>query len=157
MNLAFVKTKTSLAFTETLYVVFFVGLVCAFRAVTSICIGVMILAGIILHRQGIMSTFKRSLVTSFVISCIIFFFLQAFSLLYTTNLQESLNDARLKSGLIFTPLAVLFLFAIDGRKLKNFTPGIASCCFLPLFIFYMQQRMLISCTLPAAYFSITHW
>ena len=111
MNFAFAKTKTGLAFTEILYLVFFIGLVCAFRAVTSICIGTMVLTGIILYKNDLKFIFGNKLLALFTISCCVFFFLQIISLSFTTNLAEGLNDARLKSGLVFTPFAVLFLFA----------------------------------------------
>jgi O-antigen ligase len=110
MNFAFVKTKTSLTFTEILYLVFFIGLICAFRAVTSICIGTMVLAGLILNRSAIKAVLKKNPAMLFAFNCSVFFFLQCLSLLYTTDLPTGLNDARLKSGLVFTPLALLVFF-----------------------------------------------
>lgn len=114
MNFAYVKTKAGLTFTETLYIVFFIGLVCAFRAITSICIGAMLLTGMVLYKKNLKLIFSDNSLVFFTISCCIFFFLQILSLLYTTNLPEGLNDARLKSGLVFTPLATLFLVGRNG-------------------------------------------
>lgn len=119
MNYAFSKIRSWLSFTEILYVAFFISLICAFRAITSISIGLMIVAGIILHKSNLKSSFDKRIVNLFAISCILFFFLQSISLLYTTNQSEGLNDARLKSGLIFTPLALLFLFVANHYEYKK--------------------------------------
>jgi hypothetical protein len=109
MNFAFAKTKTSLAFTEILYLVFFIALICAFRAITSICIGLMVLTGLILNKATIKEVFKTNSSLLFALSCFIFFLLQCVSLLYTCDLPAGLNDTRLKSGLIFLPLVSLVL------------------------------------------------
>ena len=39
MNYAFSKSKTWLSFTEILYLILFISVICVFRAVTSMCIG----------------------------------------------------------------------------------------------------------------------
>ena len=116
MNYAFTKTKMRVSFTEMLYLIFFISLICAFRAITSMCIGTMILAGIIIHKPSLKSIFNTKAANLFAIGCILFFFLQALSLLYTNNLHEGLHDAQLKSGLIFTPLALLILHTSNNEE-----------------------------------------
>lgn len=119
MNFAFPITKLRLTFTEILYVIFFVGLICAFRAVSSMCIGLMLLTGLSQQRSQLRSLLINNPGNHFIWGCITFFLLQAVSLLYTNDLYEGLGNIQKKSGLLFTPLVVVFLINIDKEKLKR--------------------------------------
>src|SRR5436190_6203422 len=109
MKYAFSKTKTWLSFTEILYLILFISVICAFRAVTSICIGLMVLAGLIEQKFKPRLFFSMHAENLFMTGCILFFFLQLLSLTYTNDLYEGLSNAQKKTGLVFTPLAVYFL------------------------------------------------
>jgi len=108
MNYAISKIKIRLSFTEVLYLILFISVICAFRAVTSMCIGLMILVGFVEQK------FKTRLFTTypeniFIGGCILFFLLQVLSLTYTSDFYEGLSNAQKKTGLVFTPLALYFL------------------------------------------------
>ncbi|MCW3117142.1 MAG: hypothetical protein JWM28_1224 [Chitinophagaceae bacterium] len=107
MNHALKKIKARLSFTEILYLIFFISLICAFRAVTSICTGLILAAGIIQHKPSLKSLFSRDPGTQFAAGCILYFLLQIISLFYTHHMPDAWNDIRLKSGLVFLPLAII--------------------------------------------------
>ena len=88
-----------------LYLVFFASLICSFRAISSICIGLILLTGLITNRGSLLSSFKKGPDIFFMAGCILFFLLQLVSLLHTDDQQEAWDHVRLKSGLVITPLA----------------------------------------------------
>lgn len=118
MNHAFTKIKTRLSFTEILYLIFFVSIICAFRAVTSICTGLILVTGILQNRPVIQSLFTSNPRNQFTVACILFFLLQVISLLYTNDLFAGWNNVRLKSGLVFLPLAILYTGYLKSDRIK---------------------------------------
>ena len=119
MNHAFTKIKAWLPFTEILYIIFFVSLICAFRAITSICTGLILVTGIIQRKSSIQSLFTGNPRIQFAAGCILFFLLQIISLLYTHDIHEGWNDIRIKSGLVFLPLAILCIGDITRETIKK--------------------------------------
>ncbi|MGC4036813.1 MAG: O-antigen ligase family protein [Chitinophagaceae bacterium] len=119
MNTAFIKTRAWLSFTEVLCVIFFISIICAFRAVTSISIALMILAGIIQQSKISLAAIVHSSLFPFFTGCVLFFFWQTFSLLYTGNFEAGLNDTRLKTGLLFTPCLIFFIICFKPGELKK--------------------------------------
>ncbi|WP_143774045.1 O-antigen ligase family protein [Niastella vici] len=86
------------------YQVFVVGTLCAFRAVSSIMIGLILVTSIIQNKnlQGVW--LNRQLKHPFVITCGLFFLLQLIPLAYTNNFFEGWKHVQVKSALLFIPL-----------------------------------------------------
>lgn len=91
-------------FLLTIYLIFFVSVVFSLRAVSSICLGVILLTGVVVSSRNLL--IKKSF-SVFIISCLLLFLLQCFSLLYTTNISEGMKLTQRTSALIFAPAAVL--------------------------------------------------
>jgi O-antigen ligase len=87
-----------------MYLIFFVSVVFSFRAISSISLGLVVLTGLVVNRKNL--PVKKSF-SLFIISCLLLFLLQCFSLLYTTNISEGMKLAQRSSALIFIPAAVL--------------------------------------------------
>ena len=119
MNHAFTKIEARLSFTEILYIIFFVSFICAFRAITSICTGAILITGIIQGKPAIQSLFTGNPRNQFAAGCILFFLFQITSLLYTHDTQQGWNDTRLKSGLVFLPLAILCTGYMTRKTIKK--------------------------------------
>src|SRR5678816_3233849 len=83
-----------------LYLAFFVSLVFAFRAITSISIALILIAGLVKNRIEQKRFFNRNLVNPLVIFCGLLLILQFISLLYTNDLDQGWKNIRLKSGLV---------------------------------------------------------
>jgi len=85
------------------YQIFVVGTLCAFRAVSSIMIGLILVVSIIQNKnlQGVW--LNRRLKHPFVITCGLFFLLQLIPLAYTSNLYEGWKHVQVKSALLFIP------------------------------------------------------
>lgn len=120
MNKALTKTETLSCFTWASYILFFTSFICSFRAITSISIACILLCSIIENKPGPRIFFSGLIKNPVFITCCLFFLLQVISLLYTQNTQAGWDNIRLKSGLLFIPLA---FYGIDqltpgtGRKL----------------------------------------
>jgi O-antigen ligase len=91
------------------------------------CIGLMILTGLTQQQFRPAVWFNNSPQTHFIWGCILFFLLQLISLAYTNDFYGGLSNIQKKSGLLFTPLAVVALNKPDGDKLKKL---FALYCFL---------------------------
>ncbi len=89
-----------------LYLAFFVSLVFAFRAVSSISIALILVTGLIKNAIEQKSLFNRNTLNPFVIACGLLFFLQLISLLYTTDMEQGWKNIRLKSALVIIPLSL---------------------------------------------------
>ena len=107
MNLAFKKIQARISFTEIGYLIFFISLVCAFRAITCISIVLLVIAGMIEKRFTLRTLLSRHPANEFALLCSLFLLLQIFSLVYTHNMQAGWTDLQLKSGLVFLPFAVI--------------------------------------------------
>ena len=71
-----------------LYLAFFVSLIFAFRAVSSISVALLLATGLVKNRIGHKSFFNRDQVNPMVIFCGLFFLLQFISLLYTSDMEQ---------------------------------------------------------------------
>jgi len=103
-----------------LYLAFFVSLVFAFRAVSSISVALMLLAALIKNRIEQKRLFNRNILHPLVICCSLFFVLQFVSLLYTADIGQGWKIIRLKSALVVIPLSLCCCEYINGptrRKL----------------------------------------
>src|SRR5215212_5755970 len=87
-----------------LYLVFLVSVVGAFRAVSSIAIGLIIVVSFIQNKKLTGAWFNRNLRNPFFLTCSLFFLLQLISLAYTGNFQEGWKHVQVKSALLFIPL-----------------------------------------------------
>src|SRR6185312_17157819 len=89
-----------------LYLAFFVSLVFAFRAVSSISVALLFVAGIIKNRIEQKSFFNQNLINPMAIFCSVLFLLQFASLLYTNDMEQGWKNIRAKSALFIIPLAL---------------------------------------------------
>ncbi|HET9429632.1 MAG TPA: O-antigen ligase family protein [Chitinophagaceae bacterium] len=113
--------KNKLLFTQVitlLYILFFSSLVFSFRAVSSISIGLLFIAGLILNRKELKARLGAS-TRIFLFACSLFFLLQVFSLLWTRDLEEGWKNVSLNSGMLLIPLAVLFSHHQDPESFRK--------------------------------------
>ncbi len=89
-----------------LYLAFFVSLIFAFRAVSSISIALILVAGLVKNRIEQKRFFNQKLVNPLLIICALLLLLQFTSLLYTSDLGEGWKNIRLKSALVIIPLSL---------------------------------------------------
>ncbi len=88
------------------WLVFFISLICSFRAISSIGIALILLCGVIKNKLESGHFFPKQTKNLFLAGCILFFLLQLIALLYTQNPGEGWDHIRLKTGLVIIPLAV---------------------------------------------------
>src|SRR5262249_2736183 len=69
------------------------------------------------------SLFNKKIFDLFTISCMTFFFLQFAGLLYTHNQHDQWNDIRIKTSLLFIPLAVNCCNYPDSRTRQKLLTG----------------------------------
>ncbi|HEV8287271.1 MAG TPA: O-antigen ligase family protein [Chitinophagaceae bacterium] len=89
-----------------LYLIFLVSLVFAFRAVSSISIGLILITGLVKNKIEQKRVLNPQLKNLFFICCCLFFLLQIIALLYTTNLNREWKDIQMKSALVILPMAL---------------------------------------------------
>src|SRR3989442_852341 len=88
------------------YFIFFVSIVCSFRAVSTIVIILILVTGLLKNKIDTDLFFNKNLKNIFLVSCCVFYLIQAASLFYTHNLPETIKHLQLKSALVLIPLAV---------------------------------------------------
>ena len=88
------------------YILFLISVVFSFRAVTSISIGLIFLLSIAGNQKLTSPRRKRKSFVLFLMACILLFFFQSISFLYTSNPGEQFTLLQRSSGLVFIPLAV---------------------------------------------------
>jgi len=88
------------------YLAVFVSLVFGFRAVSSISIALLLIAGLIKNSIEQKRLFNRTIINPLVMFCGLLFLLQFISLLYTDDMHQGWKNIRLKSGIIIIPLAL---------------------------------------------------
>lgn len=88
------------------YIVFFISLICSFRAITSISIALILLTGLLKNKIDTGSFFNSNIKNNFLIACSIFYVMQVILLLFSSNHTEIVKHIQLKSSLIFVPLAI---------------------------------------------------
>src|SRR6185369_14520641 len=88
------------------YLAFFVSLIFAFRAISSISIATILVGGMVKNRIEQKRFFNQNLINPLVIFCGLLLLMQFLSLLYTTDLEQGWKNIRLKSALIIVPLSL---------------------------------------------------
>lgn len=91
-----------------LYLLFMASLVCCFRAVSSMSIGLILLLTLIHKYQTDRRIFNKEHGLGFFLSCLLFYVLQIISLAYSEDIEEGLIHVQLKSALLFVPAAIYF-------------------------------------------------
>jgi O-antigen ligase len=89
-----------------IYIVFFISLICSFRAVSSISTGLLVIAGILYSRRQNNSLFASGIKSLFFIACLCYLLLQLLLYPLTDNTARGWQELVLKTGLVFTPLMV---------------------------------------------------
>jgi len=119
MNTASRKKRISYSFVHILYLLFFTSLIFSFRAVSSISIAAILMAGIILNRSSLTSPFQTNTRNLLLAGSVLFFLVQIIALLYTTNTQQGWVSIRVKTGLLITPLAICLTTSIITAIFKK--------------------------------------
>ncbi|HYM95224.1 MAG TPA: O-antigen ligase family protein [Chitinophagaceae bacterium] len=78
-----------------------------------------LLTGILKNKIEGKSLFHKNIKSFFFASCILFYIIQVSALLYTHNKEAALSDLRIKSGLLFIPLAVYSSGYLDVKRRNN--------------------------------------
>ncbi len=119
-----------------LYITFIASLFFSFRAVTSISIVLILIAGLIKNKIEQNHFFYSGLKNYFLFFCCLFFLAQLFSLVYTNNLHEGWRNIQLKSGLIIIPFTLGCCDYIDEtvrcRILRWYTLILFTACLIAI-------------------------
>jgi O-antigen ligase len=105
-----------------LYLVFFISLVFSLRAVSSMSIGALLIAGFIKNKTEQKSFFYHGLKNPLLVLYCLFFLLQFVSLFYSDNITEGWKNIRLKSALVIVPVALCccgYITEITRKKILN--------------------------------------
>src|SRR3954468_8016111 len=116
-----------------LYLAFFVSLIFAFRAVTSISVALLLVTGIVKNRNQQKSFFNHNLKNPLLFFCALVFLLQFVSLLYTSDMEQGWKNIRLKSALVVIPLSLCccdYLNETTRRKLLKWYCLVLFCACL---------------------------
>jgi O-antigen ligase len=110
-----------------LYLVFLVSVVGAFRAVSSISIGLIVAVSFIQNKKLTGAWFNRNLRNPFFITCSFFFLLQLIPLAYAGNFYEGWKHVQVKSALLFIPL---FFYSCAFLNKVNFHSLMIACIYI---------------------------
>lgn len=113
------KNNTLSLIIHVLYLLFFTSLVFSFRAVSSISIGLILVAGLFFNKQQTGSFISENLKNPFIACCFVFSLFQFTSLFNSHNMAEDWRQIQLKTGLIFTPLAICCCAYINIGSRRN--------------------------------------
>ena len=119
MNTTPVKQTTVHLITYSLYLLFLVSLIFSFRAVSSMSIAAIFLTGVITIFLKGPSSKKNKYRLYFVIGCASLLLLSVVAILYTTDVHEGWNNARIKTGLLIVSLAVFVAPIPDENLLRK--------------------------------------
>src|SRR6478672_687006 len=140
------STRTINDLLFVLYLAFFVSLIFAFRAVSSISVALLIVSGIIKNRVGHKGFFNQNLMNPLVFFCVLLFLLQFVSLLYTNDMAQGWKNIRLKSALVVIPLSLCccdYINEATRRKLlKWYCLILFSACLYALY--YASRRYAVT-------------
>jgi hypothetical protein len=132
---------------QAIYIAFFISLVCSFRAISSISVGLMLIAGVIKNKIEHKSFFHSNVKNNFLAACVGFFLLQFVAFLYTHNIHETWNGVRVKSALLFMPLAVCCSGYVNTATRKKLYPyyclivaAASLYCLLTAFLHYQHSH-----------------
>lgn len=88
------------------YLGFLVSVVGAFRAISSIAIGLILLTTFLKNKKDTGSWLNSHVRNRYMAACSVFFLLQLIPLIYTSNFIESWKHVQVKSALLFIPLCL---------------------------------------------------
>lgn len=138
MKISLTKDKALSSLLFLFYIVFLVSIIYSFRAVSSISIACIFLAGDIKNRVEHKPFIQKKNINLFSIACFAFYGLQWIALLYTQDMATAWKDIQLKSALVFIPLAVCntdYLNKCSTKKILDFfILSLALACFYCLVI-----------------------
>jgi O-antigen ligase len=118
MTASLENRKIFSAWMYILYFVFFISLVCSFRAITSISLGFLLFSGLAWNKLFTGRFFERRMMDIFFWGCLLFFFLQLAGLLYTHDINQQWRAVFLKTCLIVIPLSLNCAFINDKTRNK---------------------------------------
>ena len=104
---------------QALYLGLFISLTCSFRAITSIVIVLLLIAGLAKNWTETKTLFNQNLKNTFLYGCVLFFLIHFIALLCTGNKQEGWLDLQVRIGMVLTPLAVCCTNFINEAKRKK--------------------------------------
>jgi len=102
-----------------LYLAFMASIIFSLRAVSSLTIGVIIVAAVLTNPKGFLSVLKKSYLNYFLLCCILLFLLQFIAMFYTSDVESGWSNIRIKSGLVIIPLAVCLSSFLQTKSLKK--------------------------------------
>lgn len=119
MKLALSTSKATSALLFLLYAVFIVSIIYSFRAISSISIACILLAGIIKNRLEQKPFILKKNINLFCIACFVFYALQCAALLYTDDKANGWKDIQLKSAMVIITLAVCNTDYLNKNTVKK--------------------------------------
>ncbi len=117
-----------------LFVVFLLGLVFSFRAVSSISTGLLLIVGIIKNRIEGKPWMASQWKNLFIFGCIAYFVIQLLSMIYTQDTQEGWRHIRIKTGIVIIPLAIACTGYLNDHTRKRLVSYY--CLLLPIAALY---------------------
>ncbi len=141
------SSKALSSIIQAIYIVFFISLVCSFRAISSVSVGLILLTGVIKNKIEHKPFFHSNVKNIFLAGCAGFFLLQFVTFLYTHNIHETWNGIRIKSALLLMPLAVCcsdYVNTVTRKKLFPYYCLIVAAaslyCLLTAFLHYLHSH-----------------
>ncbi|WEK37580.1 MAG: hypothetical protein P0Y53_08700 [Candidatus Pseudobacter hemicellulosilyticus] len=101
------------------YMVFFASIFFSWRAITSICLPALIVASFIYNRLDTGSWWNKKLFSPFMAGALLFFGVQVAGLLYTNNMDESLQGLLQKTGILAIPLGICSSNYLGNRNFQQ--------------------------------------
>ena len=119
MTQALTRQKAISFFIQAAFIAFIISFIFSFRGITSISIAAILLGGMLENWPNRTSCAPKILTQPFLILCVVYYVLQFVALLYTTDTHEGWNNIRLKSGLVFIPLAMYSSYNMPASVRKR--------------------------------------
>ena len=121
----------------TLYLMSLISVILSFRAISSISIPLLLIAGMARNKVQYGSFFRPALINPLFVSCCLFFLLQLISLAHTSDLQQGARNIFSKTALIAIPA---FIFCCDylntgvrNKILKWYCVALCAACLFAIF------------------------
>ena len=122
------KNKLTLATVIWLiYTILFISIFFSLRAVTSISVGFLLVAGIVKQKGRIIAIIRNSASRFILAGGLVFLVMQLISLVYTDNIPGTWNDITRKIGLTVIPLAVILSGPFDSSQRKEISLSYCVC------------------------------
>ena len=106
-----------------LYLVFLASIIFSFRAVSSIAIAAILFSGLFLNKIESGRLINKKMISLFTIACLLFYLFQFAGFLFTHNPGQQWSNIRLKSALLFIPLAVNCCDFINSKNRRQLLTG----------------------------------